>query len=118
MMNIRSRRQDHRAIVSVFGDVDMDSVERFERVLLEQVEGDAILLVLDAARMGYIYSNGLAVLVRVLSRLRRQGRSFWILNPSKQMRPNCAIAPPNQGPSIASTPNTTMIFGTNVSDCS
>ena len=85
-MNIRSRRQDHRAIVSVCGDVDMDSVERFERILLKQVEGDAILLVLDAAQMGYIYSNGLAVLVRVSSRLRRQGRSFWILNPSQQMR--------------------------------
>ena len=85
-MKIRSRHEGDRTIVQVSGDVDMESLERFRRVLLRQVEGDAILLVLDAADLRRIFSGGLAVLVDVMSRLRRQGRSLWILNPSQQMR--------------------------------
>lgn len=85
-MNIRSRREGDRAVVEVSGHVDMESVERFRRILMRQVEGNASFLVLEASGIRRIFSGGLAVLIEVLSRLRRQGRSFWILNPSQQMR--------------------------------
>jgi anti-sigma B factor antagonist len=71
-------------VVTVRGEVDAYSAPQLRACLQELVESGQETVVVDVKDMAFIDSNGLGVLVASVKRLRPQGRSLAIRQPSRQ----------------------------------
>jgi anti-sigma B factor antagonist len=67
------RWSDGTAVVEVAGDVDLVHSVAFQQALLELLDRDPQRIVLDLTHVPYMDSSGVASLVKLLSRARRQG---------------------------------------------
>jgi len=62
-----------QAVVEVHGDVDVGLSAQFQQALLDVLNGRPQRVVVDLAAVPYMDSSGVASLVKLLSRARRQG---------------------------------------------
>lgn len=76
--------EDGEKVVPVRGEVDAYSAPQLRECLQEVVESSQRRVVVDVKDMAFIDSNGLGVLVASVKRLRRQGRSLTLRQPSRQ----------------------------------
>lgn len=76
--------EDGEKVVTVRGEVDAYSAPQLRDCLLELVETSQPRIVVDVKDMAFIDSNGLGVLVASVKRLRPEGRSLAIRQPSRQ----------------------------------
>jgi len=61
------------AVVDVEGDIDLSRSTRFQQSLLEVMDRQPERIVVNLTDVGYMDSSGVASLVKLLSRARRQG---------------------------------------------
>lgn len=78
-------RQDV-AIVSVEGEVDLTRSLRFQRDLSELLEQEPRVLVIDLKDVTYMDSSGVASLVKILSSVRKAGRTLRLASPGHRVR--------------------------------
>lgn len=84
-LELTSTLADRRLVVTVRGEVDLDS----SPALLESIQralAQAPRVVVDLADVGYIDSSGLAVLVQGLRAAKRRKREFTLRRPSAKVK--------------------------------
>jgi len=69
-------------LIASEGEIDAASVEAFRRALSEAARGGADRLVIDLTEVSFIDSSGLAALLDVHNRLRRDRRELVVVAPS------------------------------------
>jgi anti-sigma B factor antagonist len=80
-------RDEGRACLAVDGDIDMTTSDYFTQTLMRLVAEPAVTtLVLDAAHLSFIDSNGVTVLVKAHRAAGERGISFRITNTQDAIR--------------------------------
>ncbi len=80
-------RADGRTCLMVHGDIDMTTSEYFNQTLMRLVTEPAVRsLVLDAAHLSFVDSNGVTVLVKAHRAAGERGISFGIANAQDPVR--------------------------------
>ena len=79
-------RDGDRATVELAGELDMSCTDRL-RIAIEQAEEPPSgLLVLDLAKLDFIDSTGLEVILRAARRAHDSGRRLIVARPSRYVR--------------------------------
>ena len=73
-------------VVGISGEIDLDTAPTLREELLRVLGQGPPHLVLDIAKVGFLDSSGLGVLVGTLRRARMLGGSVRIASPSRQVR--------------------------------
>ncbi|MFF9340684.1 MULTISPECIES: STAS domain-containing protein [unclassified Streptomyces] len=79
-------RDPRTAVLSVGGELDMETAARLEDRLTEQLGLGRCHLVLDLSALGFMDSSGLNVLIRVLHRARETGGDLHLAAPTPAVR--------------------------------
>ncbi|MGB2824238.1 MAG: STAS domain-containing protein [Phycisphaerae bacterium] len=74
------------AVVDVEGDIDLSRSARFQQSLLEVMDGDPERIVVNLAAVNYMDSSGVASLVKLLSRSRKQGVALRLSGLCQRVR--------------------------------
>lgn len=73
------RRGDAIGVVTISGEVDVYTSPRVRSAMLEQFDAGATSLVVDLAKVDYLDSSGLGVLVAGLKRAREHGGEVYLV---------------------------------------
>lgn len=82
MLRIQRINPKHEAVIAVHGQVGVESIGAFRRCLRaigEEARGDVLI---DAAGIDYIYSEGIEALLALRQTLMARGGSLRIIRPS------------------------------------
>ncbi|MFB6831335.1 STAS domain-containing protein [Streptomyces hydrogenans] len=79
-------RDPRTAVLSVGGELDMETATRLEERMTEQLDLGRRHLVLDLAALDFMDSSGLNVLIRVLHRARETGGDLHLAAPTPAVR--------------------------------
>lgn len=75
-----------RGTVTVVGDIDIDSCRRLREELVQLIDNGVTTVVLDLARMEFVDSTGLDVLVGAHKRLSQRGGELVLRSPRPATR--------------------------------
>ena len=67
--------------LALIGEIDLNSVDGFRNRLFELAENAPPVVAIDASRLNYLYSDGLAVLVELAGALRQRDGQLLISRP-------------------------------------
>jgi anti-sigma B factor antagonist len=84
-LSLALARLDNFVVVSVSGEIDLDTAPTLREELLRILSSGPPHLVLDIANVGFLDSSGLGVLVGTLRRARMLGGSVRIAAPTRQV---------------------------------
>lgn len=73
-------------VVIVAGDIDLQHSVRFEQEALDLLAGTEETLIFDLTQVGYLDSSGLASLVKVQSRCRKEGKHLRLAGLNDRVR--------------------------------
>ncbi|MFC9589341.1 STAS domain-containing protein [Streptomyces sp. NPDC056944] len=79
-------RDARTAVLSVGGELDMETAGRLDDRLTEQLGQGRHHLVLDLSALGFMDSSGLNVLIRSLNRARQTGGNMYLAAPTSAVR--------------------------------
>ncbi|MET9728901.1 STAS domain-containing protein [Streptomyces zaomyceticus] len=79
-------RDARTAVLSVRGELDMETAGRLDEHLAAQVGGGRHHLVLDLSELGFMDSSGLNVLIRSVHRAREAGGDLYLAAPNSAVR--------------------------------
>jgi anti-sigma B factor antagonist len=85
-LTVRVRHRGSLAILDLFGDVDRDANIALQQAYEQAVGVGAARLVLNFVGVGYINSTGIAVIVRLLARARKEHRPITAFGLSEHYR--------------------------------
>jgi anti-anti-sigma factor len=80
------RQRPGVAVAELHGDVNRDADPELTRAYSEAVAGGAATILLNFDDVGYINSTGIAVIVGLLARARREGRTLVVCGLSDHYR--------------------------------
>ncbi|HEY5720148.1 MAG TPA: STAS domain-containing protein [Gammaproteobacteria bacterium] len=78
-MNITTTTRDTTAIVSLSGDVDLETSPQVRKALLAALGSGSDAVLADLAEVTYIDSSGVASLVEALQKARGAGKRFALV---------------------------------------
>jgi anti-sigma B factor antagonist len=84
-LSIALARLDDRVIVSIAGEIDLDTAPTLREELLRVLSNGPLHLILDMAKVSFLDSSGLGVLVGTLRRARMLGGTVSIAAPIRQV---------------------------------
>jgi anti-sigma B factor antagonist len=84
--NARVRRRDGLAVVDLDGDIDAAAEEALERAYAATRNGHAGTVLLNFAGVAYINSTGIALIVALLARARKEGTKLLSAGLSEHYR--------------------------------
>src|SRR5919112_841952 len=90
--------------VTLTGELDISSVERFEQELMELEQPRPALIVLDLRAVRFIDSTGLSMLLNADARAKRQSRHVTIVSGSGAARRIMRRGPLDQIPDARTDP--------------
>ena len=79
-------RDARTAVLSVAGELDMETAGRLEVHLRHQLGEGRRHLVLDLSALGFMDSSGLNVLIRAVQKARRTGGDLYLAAPTPAVR--------------------------------
>ncbi|MFB7353112.1 STAS domain-containing protein [Streptomyces gardneri] len=79
-------RDDRTAVLTVEGELDMETAGRLEDLLTEQFGQGRRRLVLDLSALGFMDSSGLNILIRAVNRARETGGDLYLAAPTPAVR--------------------------------
>ena len=79
-------RDAHTAVLSVGGELDMETAALFEDRLAQQLRQGRRHLVLDLSALGFMDSSGLNVLIRAVHKARAAGGDLYLAAPTSAVR--------------------------------
>lgn len=85
-LSMRSRRDGDTHIVSVSGEMDVDTAGGVEQELIRAEATDAPAIVLDLGGLTFIDSTGIRMLLMVDARSRSDGDRVILRHPSQAVR--------------------------------
>ncbi len=77
---------DHLAVVELEGDVDIHSASRFKGVVAQALDEGASRIIIDLAKVSFIDSTALGVVVGGLKGVKAHGGSLDVVCPDESMR--------------------------------
>ena len=77
---------DRVVVVTVAGDIDLNSSTHFQQVLLELMDRKPQRIVVNLSKVPYMDSSGVASLVKLLSRARKGGSSLTLVELADRVR--------------------------------
>jgi anti-sigma B factor antagonist len=80
------RRSEELTLVTVRGDIDLQHSVRFQQEVLDLCCDVENRMILDLTQVDYLDSSGLASLVKVQSRCRKQGKQLRLVGLSTKVR--------------------------------
>lgn len=85
-LTVRIRHRDGAAVVDIAGDIDRDADTPLQHAYDRAVADGATTLLLNFAEVGYINSTGIAVIVGLLARARKEGRPITAFGLTEHYR--------------------------------
>ncbi|MFJ7960309.1 STAS domain-containing protein [Streptomyces sp. NPDC096319] len=79
-------RDARTAVLAVGGELDMETADRLDHHLREQLGRGRHRLVLDLSGLGFMDSSGLNVLIRSVHRAREHGGDLYLAAPTPAVR--------------------------------
>jgi anti-sigma B factor antagonist len=80
------QRSDERALVAVYGEVDIYTAPQLHEALDSAIDAGARLLLVDLAEVAFIDSTGLGVLIGAAKRLHSADGALAIVCPHEKIR--------------------------------
>lgn len=80
------RWNDRTAIVDAAGEIDLHQSTVLQQKLLEVLDQKPERMIVNLANVSYMDSSGVASLVKLLSRTRKNGISLALAAPTKKVR--------------------------------
>lgn len=85
-MEVERRQTEEAILLTVRGDVDLQSSPRVRKAILEAVPKAGVEVAVDLSGVGYMDSSGVAILVEGLRSAREHDKRFRIVDPSQAVR--------------------------------
>lgn len=85
-LNVSTHRLGDHAVVSVAGEVDLDTASQLGDHALEALRGVSVHVVLDLTGVTFMDSTGLKVMLTVQRRAELAGGSFAVVGASRPVR--------------------------------
>ncbi|MEU8760304.1 STAS domain-containing protein [Streptomyces sp. NPDC048659] len=79
-------RDARTAVLTVAGELDMETADRLRERLAEQFGQGRHRLVLDLSALGFMDSSGLNVLIRAVNKAREDGGDLYLASPTPAVR--------------------------------
>ncbi|MEU5217058.1 STAS domain-containing protein [Streptomyces sp. NPDC020807] len=79
-------RDGHTAVLTVAGELDMETAARLQEILTEQFGRGRRRLVLDLSALDFMDSSGLNVLIRSVNTARESGGDLYLAAPTPAVR--------------------------------
>lgn len=86
MFTIEWKSEESELLLTIEGDIDLGTIDRFRRQLASVVEAGHTHVALDASRVQYIYSEGLEVILSLSQQLEARGGGLRLLHPSERLQ--------------------------------
>jgi anti-sigma B factor antagonist len=83
---VEVRNEDHAAVVTVSGELDLASSPALEEELDRVVSSQTPLVVIDLRALEFMDSTGLSVLIRAHQRAEERGLRFGLVRGSQQVQ--------------------------------
>jgi anti-sigma B factor antagonist len=80
------QKTPEETVVTVAGDIDLQHSVRFEQEALDLLAKTEGVLIFDLTQVGYLDSSGLASLVKVQSRSRKEGKRLRLAGLNDRVR--------------------------------
>ncbi|URN85324.1 STAS domain-containing protein [Acetobacterium wieringae] len=71
-------------MVSIKGEIDIYSIEKFREIIEEKIRTQAPEIILDCSELSYMDSTGMGVLIELRNKTKEMGQKIIMINP----RPN------------------------------
>ena len=71
-------------MVSIRGEIDIYSIEKFREIIEEKIRTQAPEIILDCSELSYMDSTGMGVLIELRNKTKEMGQKIIMINP----RPN------------------------------
>ncbi len=72
------------SMVSIKGEIDIYSIEKFRETIEEKIKTQVPEIVLDCSELSYMDSTGMGVLIEMRNKTKEMGQKIIMMNP----RPN------------------------------
>ncbi|MEL7661351.1 MULTISPECIES: STAS domain-containing protein [Acetobacterium] len=72
------------SMVSIKGEIDIYSIEKFREIIEEKIRTQAPEIILDCSELSYMDSTGMGVLIELRNKTKEMGQKIIMINP----RPN------------------------------
>ncbi|WP_303867031.1 STAS domain-containing protein [Acetobacterium wieringae] len=72
------------SMVSIKGEIDIYSIEKFREIIEERIKTQAPEIILDCSELSYMDSTGMGVLIELRNKTKEMGQKIIMMNP----RPN------------------------------
>lgn len=72
------------SMVSIKGEIDIYSIEKFRESIEKEIQTQATQIILDCSELSYMDSTGMGVLIELRNRTKEMGQKIIMMNP----RPN------------------------------
>ncbi|PKM59418.1 MAG: anti-sigma factor antagonist [Firmicutes bacterium HGW-Firmicutes-4] len=72
------------SMVSIKGEIDIYSIEKFRETIEEKMKTQAAEIILDCSELSYMDSTGMGVLIELRNKSKEMGQKIIMMNP----RPN------------------------------
>jgi anti-anti-sigma factor len=83
---LRSERQGDSHVIALIGELDLDGAPRLEEELLRVEASDATAIVVDLAKLEFIDSTGIRLLLMAAERAQPNGRVTILRGPTQVHR--------------------------------
>ncbi len=84
-MDITVKKQENISVVSIIGDIVMESNAIFRNRIVEIMEEDDLNIVIDLQDVDYMDSSGIGILLMLFKKLSEQDRTLKLINCSKKV---------------------------------
>ena len=78
-------------MVSIRGEIDIYSIEKFRDTIEEKIKTQASEIILDCSELSYMYSTGMGVLIELRNKTKELGQKIIMMNPRPNIRKLLAL---------------------------
>lgn len=78
-------------MVSVRGEIDIYSIEKFRDTIEEKIKTQASEIILDCSELSYMDSTGMGVLIELRNKTKELGQKIIMMNPRPNIRKLLAL---------------------------
>ncbi|MEO1814818.1 MAG: STAS domain-containing protein [Acetobacterium sp.] len=78
-------------MVSIRGEIDIYSIEKFRETIEEKIKTQAPEIILDCSELSYMDSTGMGVLIELRNKTKELGQKIIMMNPRPNIRKLLAL---------------------------
>lgn len=79
------------SMVSIKGEIDIYSIEKFRESIEKEIKNQATQIILDCSELSYMDSTGMGVLIELRNRTKEMGQKIIMMNPQPNIKKLLAL---------------------------